>query len=88
MFQHQKLYVVGIRYGLRGVGRQDWMPSREELRVSKPHPPLGMALRGRSNDTATARERERKDRDEARYDDWSIDHFIFCMQNLIFVMVF
>ena len=41
------------------------------------HPPLGMALQGRADNTSASREGEGQDGYEPRYDDWCIEHFIF-----------
>ena len=68
-----KLYVGGIQSGLRGVGRVG-RRSRKQLGICISQPPLRVALRGRANDAATAREREGEDGHKPCDHYWSVKH--------------
>ena len=68
-----KLYVGGIQYGLRGLGRVG-RRSREKLGVCVSQPPLRVPLRGRANDAATAREGESEDGHEPCDHDSVVQH--------------
>ena len=73
MFILPKLYVAGIRSGLRGLGRVG-RRSRKQLGNCISHPPLGLTLRRRTHDAATARKGESEDADETRDDDSVVQH--------------
>ena len=67
-----KLYVGGIRSGLRGLGRVG-RRSRKQLGVCISQPPLGLTLRCRANEAFASRESEGEEGHDP-YDDSVVQH--------------
>ena len=72
MFLLAKLYVAGIQSRVRDHEHRLQRRPRKQISVCTSQPPLRVALRGRANDAATAREGESQDTDQNCDDHWSV----------------
>ena len=75
MFILPKLYVGGIRSGLRGLGRVG-RRSRKQLGVCISQPPLGLTLRCRANEASASRESEGEEGHEPCENDSVVQHLL------------